>query len=205
MPPEPASGAAWARARTEREAPADAPLRRPSPVRDGPALPISRFVRDHRLRHSTRMWRSLRASERRGRTGGTRSPAPGRSGTIPRGCRRSPAVPRKQRRTSRKACWRRALRRCRVRRRLRAASDPDALRDDQWERLRGLIPDGRAGQRGPRCDNRCFVNALLWMACSGGRWRDLPERLGDHRAVKRRYYRWIQRGALDGHCQVERQ
>jgi transposase len=51
--------------------------------------------------------------------------------------------------------------------------------------------------RRPRCDNRRFVDALLWMARSGGRWRDLPERLGDHQAVKRRYYRWIERGALD--------
>jgi hypothetical protein len=30
-----------------------------------------------------------------------------------------------------------------------------------------------------------------------GRWRDLPKRFGDHQAVKRRYYRWIERGALD--------
>ena len=51
---------------------------------------------------------------------------------------------------------------------------------------------GRAGERGPRCDNRRFVDALLWMARSGGRWRDLPERFGDHQAVKRRYYRWIE-------------
>ena len=35
------------------------------------------------------------------------------------------------------------------------------------------------------------------MARSGARWRDLPERLGDYRAVKRRYYRWIERGVLD--------
>ena len=76
--------------------------------------------------------------------------------------------------------------------------DPDALRNDQWERLRDLIPGGRAGQRGLRCDNRRFVEALLWMARSGGRWRDLPERLGDPQTVKRRYYRWIERGVLDG-------
>lgn len=75
--------------------------------------------------------------------------------------------------------------------------DIDALRDDQWERLKELVPGGRAGERGPRCDNRRFVDALLWMARSGGRWRDLPERFGDHQAVKRRYYRWIERGALD--------
>jgi transposase len=74
--------------------------------------------------------------------------------------------------------------------------DVDALRDDQWYRLKDLVPGGRAGECGPRCDNR-LVDALLWIARSGGRWRDLPERFGDHRAVKRRYYRWIERGALD--------
>lgn len=35
------------------------------------------------------------------------------------------------------------------------------------------------------------------MARSGGRWRDLPERFGDYRSVKRRYYRWIEMGVLD--------
>ena len=75
--------------------------------------------------------------------------------------------------------------------------DVDLLRDDQWERLREFIPGGCKGKRGPRADNRRFLNALLWMARSGGRWRDLPERLGDYETVKRRYYRWIEMGVLD--------
>ena len=79
-----------------------------------------------------------------------------------------------------------------------AGGDVDALRDDQWERLRDLVPGGRGGQRGPRCDNRLFVDALLWMARSGARWRDLPERYGSHQAVKRRYYRWVERDVLGG-------
>lgn len=73
----------------------------------------------------------------------------------------------------------------------------DVLRDDQWERLKDFVPGGRKGKRGPRTDNRRFLNALLWMARSGGRWRDLPERLGDYETVKRRYYRWIEMGVLD--------
>jgi transposase len=76
--------------------------------------------------------------------------------------------------------------------------DCDGLRDDQWERLKEFMPGGRKGKRGPRADNRRFLNALLWMARSGGRWRDLPERLGDYETVKRRYYRWIQMSVLDG-------
>jgi transposase len=70
--------------------------------------------------------------------------------------------------------------------------DVDALRDDQWDRLKELVPGGRVGERGPRCDNRRFVDALLWMVRSGGRWRDLLEHFGDYQAVKRRYYRWIE-------------
>ena len=79
----------------------------------------------------------------------------------------------------------------------RSAVDCDGLRDDQWERLKAFVPGGRKGKRGPRTDNRRFLNALLWMARSGGRWRDLPERLGDYETVKRRYYRWIEMGVLD--------
>ena len=45
----------------------------------------------------------------------------------------------------------------------------EALHDDQWARLRDLVPGGRKGQRGPRCDNRLFVDAPLWMARSGAR------------------------------------
>lgn len=63
--------------------------------------------------------------------------------------------------------------------------DCDGLRDDQWERIKGFMPGGTKGKRGPRTNNRRFVDALLWMARSGGRWRDLPGRLGDYRSVKR--------------------
>lgn len=56
------------------------------------------------------------------------------------------------------------------------------------------MPGGRKGKRGPRTNNRLFLDALLWMARSGGRWRDLPERFGDYQTAKRRYYRWIEMG-----------
>ena len=51
---------------------------------------------------------------------------------------------------------------------------------------------------GHDADNRRFLNALLWMARSGARWRDLPKQLGNYETVKRRYYRWIEMGVLDG-------
>ena len=83
-----------------------------------------------------------------------------------------------------------------------ARVDVDGLRDDQWERLRDLVPGGREGQRGPWCDNRWFVDALLWMARSGARWRDLPKQYGNDQAVKRRYYRWVERDALGAFLEV---
>jgi len=75
--------------------------------------------------------------------------------------------------------------------------DADDLTDAQWERIEAFVPGGRKGRRGPRSNNRRFVNALIWMARSGGRWRDMPARFGDFQTVKRRYYRWIEMGVLD--------
>ena len=73
----------------------------------------------------------------------------------------------------------------------------EVLRDDQWERLREFVPGGRKGRRGPRSDGRRFFDAILWLARSGGRWRDLPERFGPYQTAKRRYYRWIAAGVFD--------
>ena len=75
--------------------------------------------------------------------------------------------------------------------------DPDVLRDDQWDRIMPFVPGGRKGKRGPRSNNRRFIDALLWMARSGARWRDLPERFGPYQTVKRRYYRWIENGVIE--------
>ena len=74
--------------------------------------------------------------------------------------------------------------------------DPDRLTDAQWQRLAPLMPGGCKGKRGPRTNNRLFMDAVLWMARSGARWRDLPERFGDYRTVKRRYYDWVERGVF---------
>lgn len=88
--------------------------------------------------------------------------------------------------------------------------DPDRLTDEQWGRIEGFIPGGRKGKRGPRSDNRRFMDAVFWMARSGARWKDLPERFGKVSAVKQRYYDWIGRGvfatifeALSGEADME--
>lgn len=75
-------------------------------------------------------------------------------------------------------------------------SDSDGLTDEQWGRIAPLMPGGCKGKRGPRSNNRRFMDAVLWMARSGGRWKDLPERFGKVSTVKQRYYDWIERGVL---------
>ncbi len=53
------------------------------------------------------------------------------------------------------------------------------LRDDQWERIKNLLP-GREGSVGvTAADNRRFVEAVLYRYRTGMPWRDLPERFGD--------------------------
>lgn len=69
--------------------------------------------------------------------------------------------------------------------------------DEQWRRIEPFIRGGRRGKRGPGSDNRSFVDASSWMARSGARGRDLPERHGDDRTIKRRYCRWVADGVLD--------
>ena len=69
-----------------------------------------------------------------------------------------------------------------------------ALRDDQWERIKDLLP-GREGHVGVTAkDNRLFVEAVLYRYRAGIPWRDLPERFGDWNKVHTRFSRWAKRG-----------
>ena len=69
-----------------------------------------------------------------------------------------------------------------------------ALRDDQWERIKELLP-GRQGHVGVTArNNRLFVEAVLYRYRAGIAWRDLPERFGDFRVVHLRHSRWSRWG-----------
>jgi transposase len=69
-----------------------------------------------------------------------------------------------------------------------------ALRDDQWERIKDLLP-GREGHVGVTAkDNRLFVEAVLCRYRAGIPWRDLPERFGDRNKARTRFGRWAKRG-----------
>lgn len=65
-----------------------------------------------------------------------------------------------------------------------------ALSNEQWKRIKDLLPGkpgdpGRSGE-----DNRLFVDAVLYIAKTGSPWRDLPSRFGLWNSVWRRFNRW---------------
>lgn len=68
------------------------------------------------------------------------------------------------------------------------------LRDDQWERIKDLLP-GKASDCGVTAkDNRLFVDAVLWIARTGSPWRELPESFGAWNSVFQRDNRWSRKG-----------
>lgn len=68
------------------------------------------------------------------------------------------------------------------------------LRDDQWERIKELLPGKKSDCGVTAKDNRQFVEAVLWIARTGSPWRDLPEQFGRWHRVYVRYNRWSHKG-----------
>jgi transposase len=68
------------------------------------------------------------------------------------------------------------------------------LREDQWERMKDLLPGREACVGVTAKDNRLFVEAVLYRYRAGIPWRDLPERFGHFRKVHTRFSRWARKG-----------
>jgi len=68
------------------------------------------------------------------------------------------------------------------------------IRDDQWERIKDLLP-GKASDRGVTAkDNRLFLEAVLWIGRTGAPWRELPPELGNWHTTFTRFARWAKAG-----------
>jgi len=71
------------------------------------------------------------------------------------------------------------------------------LRNDQWARIKDILP-GREGHVGGTAeDNRLFVEAVLYRFRTGCPWRDLPERFGYWKSVHQRFGRWAKGGVFE--------
>jgi len=61
-----------------------------------------------------------------------------------------------------------------------------AISDEDFERIKGLLP-GKAGDPGVTArDDRLFIDAVLGIAKTSAAWRDLPERFGNGNSVWKR-------------------
>jgi transposase len=75
-----------------------------------------------------------------------------------------------------------------------------ALNDEQWVRLRPLLPRSRGRQS--TLGDRMFVDAVVYRARTGIPWRDLPERFGPWKSVYNRFANWA---AKDAWAQIFRE
>ena len=69
-----------------------------------------------------------------------------------------------------------------------------ALTDEHWEQVRPLLPPQKPQTGRPATDHRLIVEGILWVACTGSSWRELPERFGPWSTVASRYQRWLKEG-----------
>jgi transposase len=80
-----------------------------------------------------------------------------------------------------------------VRRCPRYASD---LIDEEWALIAPLMPSANRIGRPRKTDLREVVNALLYMASSGGAWRLLPKDFPPFSTVQKYFWRWRDDGLL---------
>lgn len=69
--------------------------------------------------------------------------------------------------------------------------DRFALSDAQWAKMEPccLGKPGDPGRSG--CDNRRFVEAVLWIVRTGSPWRDLPAHFGNWSTAFTRFRDWV--------------
>ena len=89
--------------------------------------------------------------------------------------------------------WTETTRRHYERRSARYASD---LTDAEWALIEPLMPSPNRIGRPRKTALREVVNALLYMASSGGAWRLLPKDFPPFSTVQKYFYRWRDEGRL---------
>jgi transposase len=68
------------------------------------------------------------------------------------------------------------------------------LTNEQWARLKPLLPPQKPHTGRTNLPHRRIVNGILWILRTGAPWDDLPRRYGPRGTVSSRYYRWRQQG-----------
>jgi transposase len=68
------------------------------------------------------------------------------------------------------------------------------ISEEQYERIKDSLPVQRGNVR---VSNLEFLNAVLYVAEHGCKWRGLPKRFGSWHTIYTRMNRWSKSGALD--------
>jgi transposase len=68
------------------------------------------------------------------------------------------------------------------------------ITEAQFQRIESELPRQRGNVR---VSNLQFLNALLYVAEQGCKWRGLPRRFGPWHTIYTRMYRWSKNGVLD--------
>ena len=84
------------------------------------------------------------------------------------------------------------------------------LRDDQWAKLKPLLP-AKSGDPGATArDSRLLLEAVLWIVRTSSPWRSLPAELGNWHTTYTRFKRWGEAGvrqrlveSVSGDCDLE--
>src|SRR5262245_41202046 len=76
---------------------------------------------------------------------------------------------------------------------------PSAITDELWAELAPVIERAKHSRAGapPAIPDRLFLEALLFLADSGCKWRQLPERFRPWDAVYNRFRRWLDAGVFE--------
>ena len=70
------------------------------------------------------------------------------------------------------------------------------LTDTQWNRIKFLFPESKQVGR-PPLNPRTVFNAVLWLLCSGARWRDLPLCYGNWNSIYHKFRQWCDTGLFE--------
>lgn len=68
------------------------------------------------------------------------------------------------------------------------------LTNEQWARLKPLLPPQKPSTGRTNLPHRPIINGILWVLRTGAPWEELPRRYGKHKTVSSRYYRWCKQG-----------
>ena len=71
------------------------------------------------------------------------------------------------------------------------------LTREQYEQIEPFLPKPRGIPGGERLDNLTVINAIVYVAEQGCKWRGLPTRFGHWHTIYTRMNRWAKRGVLE--------